>query len=224
MPGLTAAADRTASRLPRNRLNTLSIRYAGSIVRAEPTFFGNSDPTGFRFSRSQRIRGRRQVIGGTRRLSGGKGDAGGKGDGSRFQISKGDSHQMWRTQRVQVNMASLPLFLRSSTGPNRAYEPQSLGRVRDPVRIAEGPTHDFGFSILDFALRTKATRVSLPEALHGERGSSSIAFMCALRVCLCSSSSPMSSSATRPLAISTACAWISPTVIGRARPVASTER
>src|SRR5271157_1967868 len=53
---------------------------------------------------------------------------------------KGDSHQIWRTQRVQVNVASLRLFLRSSTGPNRAFEPQSLGRVRDPVRIAEGPT------------------------------------------------------------------------------------
>jgi len=68
------------------------------------------------------------------------------------------------TQRVQVNVASLRLFLRSSTGPNRVFEPQSLGRVRDPVRIAEGPTHDFGFSILDFGLRTEATRVSLPEA------------------------------------------------------------
>src|SRR5271157_4835629 len=56
---------------------------------------------------------------------------------------KGDSHQIWRTQRVQVNAASLRLFLRSSTGPNRAFEPlslESLGRVRDPVRIAEGPT------------------------------------------------------------------------------------
>ena len=53
---------------------------------------------------------------------------------------KGDSHQIWRTQRVQVKAASLRLFLRSSTGPNRAFEPQSLGRVRDPVRIAEGPT------------------------------------------------------------------------------------
>ena len=52
---------------------------------------------------------------------------------------KGDSHQIWRTQRVQVNVASLRLFLRSSTRPNRAFQPQSLGRVRDPVRIAEGP-------------------------------------------------------------------------------------
>src|SRR5271157_5762174 len=77
---------------------------------------------------------------------------------------KGDSHQIWRTQRVQVNVASLRLFLRSSTGPNRALEPQSLGGVCDPVRIAEGPTHDFGFSILDFELRTEATRVSLLEA------------------------------------------------------------
>ena len=81
---------------------------------------------------------------------------------------KGDVHQIWRTQRVQENVASLRLFLRSSTGPNRGFEPQSLGRVRDPVRIAEGPTHDFGFSILDFGLRTEGTRVSLPEA--PERG------------------------------------------------------
>ena len=74
-----------------------------------------------------------------------------------------------RTQGVQVNVASLRLFLRSSTGPNRAFEPRSLGRVRAPVRIAEGPTHDFGFSILDFGLRTEATRVSLPEApVRGE--------------------------------------------------------
>ena len=52
-------------------------------------------------------------------------------------------NQIWRTQTVQVNVASLRLFPRSSTGPNRAFEPQSLeslGRVRDPVRIAEGPT------------------------------------------------------------------------------------
>jgi len=77
---------------------------------------------------------------------------------------KGDSHQIWRTQRVQVNVASLRLFLRSSTGPNRAFDPQTLGRVRDRVRIAEGQTYDFGFSILDFGLRTEATRVSLPEA------------------------------------------------------------
>ena len=37
-------------------------------------------------------------------------------------------------------MASLRLFLRSSTGPNRRFQPQSPGRVRDPVRIAKGPT------------------------------------------------------------------------------------
>ncbi len=49
-------------------------------------------------------------------------------------------NRIWTTQRVQVNVASLRLFLRSSTGPNRAFEPRSLGRVRDPVRIAEGPT------------------------------------------------------------------------------------
>jgi hypothetical protein len=47
------------------------------------------------------------------------------------------------------------LFLRSSTGPNRRFQPQSFGRVRDPVRIAEGPTaidaapqrHHFGFRL-----------------------------------------------------------------------------
>src|SRR5208337_343528 len=39
-----------------------------------------------------------------------------------------------------ITVASLRLFLRSSTGPNRRFQPQSLGRVRDPVRIAEGPT------------------------------------------------------------------------------------
>src|SRR5271165_1881374 len=49
-------------------------------------------------------------------------------------------NQIWRTKRVQVNVTGLRLFLRSSTGPNRAFEPRSLGRVRDPVRIAEGPT------------------------------------------------------------------------------------
>src|SRR5271157_3376793 len=59
---------------------------------------------------------------------------------TRCEKVKGDGHQIWRTQGVQVNGASLRLFLRSSTGPNRAFEPQSLGRVRDPVRIAEGPT------------------------------------------------------------------------------------
>jgi hypothetical protein len=78
-------------------------------------------------------------------------------------------------QRVQVNVASLRLFLRSSTGPNRAFEPQSLGRVRDPVGIAEGPTHDFGFSILDCGLKQHGSHCR--KRLCGERGSSSIAFM-----------------------------------------------
>ncbi len=80
---------------------------------------------------------------------------------------KGDSHQIWRTQRLQVNVASLRLSLRSSTGPNRAFEPQSLGRVRDPVRIAEGPTHDFGFSILDFGLKEHESHCR--KRLRGER-------------------------------------------------------
>jgi len=45
-----------------------------------------------------------------------------------------------RRRQPPVTVASLRLFLRSSTGPNRRFQPQSLGRVRDPVRIAEGPT------------------------------------------------------------------------------------
>ena len=39
-----------------------------------------------------------------------------------------------------ITAANLRFFLRSSTGPNGRFQPQSLGRVRDPVRIAEGPT------------------------------------------------------------------------------------
>ena len=45
-----------------------------------------------------------------------------------------------KRRQPPVTVASLRLFLRSSTGPNRAFEPQSLGRDRDPVRIAQGPT------------------------------------------------------------------------------------
>jgi len=44
------------------------------------------------------------------------------------------------SRQPPVTVASLRLFLRSSTGPNRRFQPQSLGRVRDPVRIVEGPT------------------------------------------------------------------------------------
>src|SRR5208283_3753529 len=51
----------------------------------------------------------------------------------------GEYRRKKRRQRP-VTVASLRLFLRSSTGPNRRFQPQSLGRVRDPVRIAEGPT------------------------------------------------------------------------------------
>src|SRR5271157_6238036 len=51
----------------------------------------------------------------------------------------GEYRRKKRRQRP-VTVASLRLFLRCSTGPNRAFEPQSLGGVRDPVRIAEGPT------------------------------------------------------------------------------------
>src|SRR5271166_1881360 len=93
----------------------------------------------------------------------GDGSGDGKGlvevKGDSHQEVKGDSHQIWRTQRVQANVASLQLFLRSSTGPNRAFEPQSLGRVRDPVRIAEGPTaidaatqrRHFGFRLVSIS-------------------------------------------------------------------------
>jgi len=45
-----------------------------------------------------------------------------------------------KRRQSPVTVANLRLFLRSSTGPNRRFQPQSLGRVRDPVRIAEGPT------------------------------------------------------------------------------------
>src|SRR5271157_1676099 len=51
----------------------------------------------------------------------------------------GEYRRKKRRQRP-VTVASLRLFLRSSTGPNRRFQCQSLGRVRDPVRIAEGPT------------------------------------------------------------------------------------
>ena len=63
-----------------------------------------------------------------------------KSEEVRSTATKSLENQIWRTQRVQVNVASLRLFLWSSTGPNRRFQPQSLGRVRDPVRIAEGPT------------------------------------------------------------------------------------
>jgi hypothetical protein len=45
-----------------------------------------------------------------------------------------------KRRQPPVTVASLRLFLRSSTGPDCRFQPQSLGRVRDPVRIAEGPT------------------------------------------------------------------------------------
>ena len=65
----------------------------------------------------------------------------GHGKRNRCEKVKGDSHQIWIIQIIQITVASLSLFLRSSTGPNRPFQPQSLGRVRDPVRIAEGPSH-----------------------------------------------------------------------------------
>ena len=68
VPGLTAVADRAASRLPRSRLTILSIRHSGSLVRAGARVFGNSDPTGCCSSRLQRIRGKCRILGG-RRLS-----------------------------------------------------------------------------------------------------------------------------------------------------------
>jgi len=62
VPGLTAVADGASSRLPRSRLTTLSIRYAGSLVRSGAHVFGNNDPIGFCSLRSQRIRGKRQLL------------------------------------------------------------------------------------------------------------------------------------------------------------------
>jgi len=77
--------------------------------------------------------------------------------------------KLLRKKRRQppVTVASLRLFLRSSTGPNRRFQPQSLGRVRDPVRIAEGPTHDCGFSILDCGLKEHESHCR--KRLRGER-------------------------------------------------------
>ena len=54
--------------------------------------------------------------------------------------TKFGEHRRKKRRQPRVTVASLRLFLRSSTGPNRRFQPQSLGRVRDPVRIAEGPT------------------------------------------------------------------------------------
>jgi hypothetical protein len=54
--------------------------------------------------------------------------------------TKSGESNLENTERVQVTVANLRLFLRSSRGPNRGFEPQSLGRVRDPVKIAEWPT------------------------------------------------------------------------------------
>ncbi len=62
--------------------------------------------------------------------------------------------------------------------------------------------------------RSRGTRASSPERLRVDNGSSSMAFISASRVRRCSSSSPMSSRASRPLAISAARAKISSSVIG----------
>jgi len=57
-------------------------------------------------------------------------------------------------------VASLRLFLRPSTGPNRPFQPQSLGRVRNPVRIAEGPT------AIDAATQRRHFRLRLVDNLQ----------------------------------------------------------
>src|SRR5208282_2416470 len=55
------------------------------------------------------------------------------------RATKFGEYRRKKRRRPPVTVASLRLFLRSSTGPSRRFQPQSLG-VRDPVRIAEGPT------------------------------------------------------------------------------------
>src|SRR5208337_4584823 len=54
--------------------------------------------------------------------------------------TKSGEYRRKKRRQPPVTVASPRLFLRPSTGPNRPFQPQSLGRVRDPVRIAEGPT------------------------------------------------------------------------------------
>ncbi len=49
--------------------------------------------------------------------------------------TKSGEYRRKKRRQPPVTVASLRLFLRPSTGPNRPFQPQSLGRVRDPVRI-----------------------------------------------------------------------------------------
>ena len=50
---------------------------------------------------------------------------------------KGDSHQIWG---IQVTVASLMIVSSVFHEAESSIQPQSLGRVCDPVGIAEGPT------------------------------------------------------------------------------------
>src|SRR5208337_2439748 len=50
---------------------------------------------------------------------------------------EGDSHQIWR---IQVTVASLMIVSSVFHEAQSSIQPQSLGRVCDPVGIAEGPT------------------------------------------------------------------------------------
>jgi hypothetical protein len=51
--------------------------------------------------------------------------------------AKGDSHQIWR---IQVTVASLMIVSSVFDEAESSIQLQSLGRVCDPVGIAEGPT------------------------------------------------------------------------------------
>ena len=61
------------------------------------------------------------------------------GEREKETATKSGEHRRKKGRQPPVTVASLRLSLRPSTGLNCPFQPQSLGRVRDPVRIAEGP-------------------------------------------------------------------------------------
>jgi len=74
--------------------------------------------------------------------------------------TKSGEYRRKKRREPPVTVASLRLSLRPSTGPNRPFQPQSLGRVRDPVRIAEGPT------AIDAATQRRHFRLRLVDNLQ----------------------------------------------------------
>src|SRR5208283_1096836 len=99
--------------------------------------------------------------------------------------TKSGEYRRKKRRQPPVTVASPRLFLRPSTGPNRPFQPQSLGRVRDPVRIAEGPT------AID-AERSATTSASVriaegPTAIDAERSAATSASVCG-RLTSCSQS------------------------------------